>query len=68
MICARPTPAGLLRRKASSKPTMGLEIFSINNKVIVDMEGKMRDSNARLYIGGLVMLVYLLIGAIVFVR
>ncbi|CAJ0588954.1 unnamed protein product [Cylicocyclus nassatus] len=32
------------------------------------MEGKMRDSNVRLYIGVLVMLVYLLIGAIVFVR
>ncbi|EYB92370.1 hypothetical protein Y032_0195g1506 [Ancylostoma ceylanicum] len=47
---------------------MGLEIFSINNKVVIDMEGKMRDSNARLYIGGLVMLVYLLIGAVVFVR
>ncbi|KJH53726.1 potassium channel family protein K member 1 [Dictyocaulus viviparus] len=32
------------------------------------MEGRMRDTNGRLYIGGLVMLVYLLIGAIVFVR
>ncbi|KAK5972809.1 Two pore potassium channel protein sup-9 [Trichostrongylus colubriformis] len=47
---------------------MGLEIFSLHNKVVSGMEGRMRDSNGRLYFGGLVMLVYLLIGALVFMR
>ncbi|PIO63302.1 hypothetical protein TELCIR_15098, partial [Teladorsagia circumcincta] len=51
-----------------AKPDMGLEIFSLHNKVVSEMEGRMRDTNGRLYIGGLVMLVYLLIGAIVFMR
>ncbi|WKY14015.1 hypothetical protein Q1695_004669 [Nippostrongylus brasiliensis] len=47
---------------------MGLQVFSLHNKVVSEMEGRMRDTNGRLYIGGLVMVIYLLIGAIVFVR
>ncbi|CAB3398871.1 unnamed protein product [Caenorhabditis bovis] len=47
---------------------MGLEMFSLHNKVMNGMEGRMRESNIRILIGLGVALVYLLIGAIVFVR
>lgn len=47
---------------------MGLEMFSLHNKVLTGMEGRMKESNMRILIGLGVALVYLLVGAIVFVR
>ncbi|CAI4231648.1 unnamed protein product [Auanema sp. JU1783] len=45
---------------------MGLQIFSVNNEVLSNFDG--RESNRRLAVGALSMLVYLFIGAAVFVR
>ncbi|EFP13391.1 CRE-TWK-46 protein [Caenorhabditis remanei] len=47
---------------------MGLEMFSLHTKVMNGMEGRMRESNMRILIGLGVAVVYLFVGAIVFVR
>ncbi|CAP37367.2 Protein CBR-TWK-46 [Caenorhabditis briggsae] len=47
---------------------MGLEMFSLHTKVMNGMEGRMRESNMRILVGLGVAVVYLLVGAIVFVR
>ncbi|PIC30479.1 hypothetical protein B9Z55_021704 [Caenorhabditis nigoni] len=47
---------------------MGLEMFSLHTKVMNGMEGRMHESNMRILVGLGVAVVYLFVGAIVFVR
>ncbi|CAD6196129.1 unnamed protein product [Caenorhabditis auriculariae] len=47
---------------------MGLEMFTMHNKVLTSVEGRIQENNARLLIAVGVVVTYLFIGALVFVR